>query len=220
MQVLPQGLLKMNEVEWGALKHPTSKLKAVREMISPRKERLFAVACSASVWGLMTDSRSRQAIEIAERFADGKATVQELTAAHESALEAARDAEECLLTNAAEVAAAASAPGECHVLLACDCAQMAVGGVAHRAQLRLVEEIIGHPFREIVLDAAVMARNDGLVTKLARSIYEEGAFNRMPVLGRALAEAGCEREEVLRHCGVRAAHVRGCWVLDLILGNP
>jgi hypothetical protein len=42
----------------------------------------------------------------------------------------------------------------------------------------------------------------------------------MPILADALQDAGCDNEEVLDHC--RAAdgvHVRGCWVVDLVLGK-
>ena len=55
------------------------------------------------------------------------------------------------------------------------------------------------------------------VVDLARGIYRERAFDRMPVLADALMDAGCEDKDVLGHCRARADHVRGCWVLDLIL---
>ncbi len=39
----------------------------------------------------------------------------------------------------------------------------------------------------------------------------------MPILGDALMDAGCDNEEVVSHCRSNGLHVRGCWVLDLIL---
>ena len=50
-----------------------------------REMRLYAVECARSVQHLMTDKRSLDAIDVAERFANGKATQQELNAARAAA---------------------------------------------------------------------------------------------------------------------------------------
>jgi len=57
-----------------------------------REMRLYAVECARSVQHLMTDKRSLDALDVAERFASGKATQQELNAAWDAARDAARDA--------------------------------------------------------------------------------------------------------------------------------
>jgi hypothetical protein len=54
---------------------------------------------------------------------------------------------------------------------------------------------------------------------LARGIYEDHAFARLPLLGDALMDAGCDDERLLAHCRSRGPHARGCWVVDLILGK-
>ena len=41
----------------------------------------------------------------------------------------------------------------------------------------------------------------------------------MPILGDALEEAGCGNEDVLKHCRSDKPHVRGCWVVDFVLGK-
>ncbi len=57
------------------------------------------------------------------------------------------------------------------------------------------------------------------IEALADAIYGERAFDRMPVLGDALEEAGLNSIEVLGHCREPGEHVRGCWVLDALLGK-
>ncbi len=58
------------------------------------------------------------------------------------------------------------------------------------------------------------------VLALARGIYAERAFDRMPILADALQDAGCNNDDVLNHCrDANQVHVRGCWVVDLLLGK-
>jgi hypothetical protein len=52
--------------------------------------------------------------------------------------------------------------------------------------------------------------------KLGQAIYQDGAFDRLPILGDALEEAGCTDERILQHCRRRGWHARGCWVVDLV----
>jgi hypothetical protein len=64
-----------------------------------------------------------------------------------------------------------------------------------------------------------MAWNDGVVMQLAQAIYEESAFNRLPILADALEEAGCVDMELVSHCRATGLHARGCWAVDLLLGK-
>lgn len=57
------------------------------------------------------------------------------------------------------------------------------------------------------------------VLALARGISADIAFDRMPILADALQDAGCTKDRILRHCRSSGPHVRGCWVLDLLLGD-
>lgn len=57
------------------------------------------------------------------------------------------------------------------------------------------------------------------VVSLAKGMYESGDFSSMPILADALQDAGCDNEDVLSHCRCPGPHVRGCWVVDLILGK-
>jgi hypothetical protein len=57
------------------------------------------------------------------------------------------------------------------------------------------------------------------VDRLASHIYDSRAFDRLPILADALEEAGCKDAEILAHCRGPGPHVRGCWVVDLVLGK-
>ena len=59
----------------------------------------------------------------------------------------------------------------------------------------------------------------GNVTALAQSIYDDCAFDRLPILTDALEDAGCDNAEILQHCRQPGEHVRACWVVDLILSK-
>jgi hypothetical protein len=85
--------------------------------------------------------------------------------------------------------------------------------------LNFLRDCLGNPFRTVSLNTAWLAWNDGIIPKLAQSIYEERTFERMPILADALEEAGCTNTEILNHCRHHAEHVRGCWVVNLILGK-
>jgi len=81
----------------------------------------------------------------------------------------------------------------------------------------LLRDIFGNPFRPVACDASWLTSD---VVALARGIYDDRAFDRMPILADALQDAGCDNDEVLNHCRDAAqVHVRGCWVVDLLLGK-
>src|SRR5262249_27551511 len=75
----------MDVAEWPDCQDPTRMLRLVRARASKRKFRLFACACCRRIWHLMTDERSRTAVEVAERYADGRAGQQDRVRAMRSA---------------------------------------------------------------------------------------------------------------------------------------
>jgi hypothetical protein len=84
----------------------------------------------------------------------------------------------------------------------------------HRAEL--FREIVGNPFRPVTFDPSWRTST---AVELARQMYESRTFDRMPILADALQDAGCEEPSVIVHCQSDGPHVRGCWVVDLVLGR-
>jgi hypothetical protein len=82
----------MNEAEWLVSEDPSAMLEDICEKVSDRKLRLFACSCVRQVWDLLADERSRNAVKVAERFADGLAIDSERDAAWTAAWVAAGDA--------------------------------------------------------------------------------------------------------------------------------
>src|SRR4051794_10724621 len=77
----------MTKAEWPSCGDPRRMLRFLAARASARKLRLSACGCCRRVWPLLTDARSRRALETAERYADGGATEQERDAARSAAVE-------------------------------------------------------------------------------------------------------------------------------------
>jgi hypothetical protein len=234
----------MTEQEWLDASDPRRMLEILRKIrkVSNRKLRLFAVACCRHIWPLLCDDASRRAVQVAERFADGLANSEHLSAALEALLKTlrVRGAQNSALV--ASVYAAVDegvVPGRPsgHVQnesmfdeganfhaaadLAAWHAARSAQGKAFKRQQKLqsssLRDIAGNPFRpKPVFEPAWRAPG---VLALAREMYNSGTFNRMPALADALQAAGCTDDDILRHCRVPTAHARGCWVVDLILNR-
>ncbi|AMV27480.1 hypothetical protein VT84_23975 [Gemmata sp. SH-PL17] len=83
-------------------------------------------------------------------------------------------------------------------------------------QLHFLRDIFGNPFRPVTFSPEWRT---SAVVALAAQMYESRDFSAMPILGDALQDAGCDRADVLSHCRGPGPHVRGCWVVDLVLGK-
>jgi hypothetical protein len=80
----------------------------------------------------------------------------------------------------------------------------------------LIRDIFGNPFRPVTFGPAWRTAT---VASLAQASYDERAFDRLPILADALEDAGCTNADILGHCRGGGEHVRGCWVVDLVLGK-
>ncbi len=82
--------------------------------------------------------------------------------------------------------------------------------------VNLLRDIFGNPFRPIAFSSSW--RTSTILT-LAAQMYESRHFSAMPILADALQDAGCDSTDILDHCRGEGPHVRGCWVVDLVLGK-
>ncbi len=231
----------MTEIEWLICSDPRRLLSFLKAKATVRKVQLFAVACCRGLGRWLPDQRSRKAVEAAERQADGLAGEHELQAARQEALaanasligkptclsETARAAWYALLDpEFGSVAAVAVSAVRFSVSEQVDGYRFSeeADPVEVRAatlqeesrQTDLLRDIFGNPFRPVTLDPAWKTQT---VVQLARSLYEGRRFGDMPILADALEEAGCDDPAVLEHCRGPGPHVRGCWVVDLVLGK-
>lgn len=99
--------------------------------------------------------------------------------------------------------------------------QKAVGAKKEEREIQTLnlKDIMGNPFRPVATDPTWLSWHDGPVPRIAQAIYAERRFADLPILADALEEAGCNNADILSHCRSNGQHVRGCWVVDLILGK-
>jgi hypothetical protein len=196
--------------------------------LTDRKTRLFAVACCRRIWPLLKDERSRVAVEVAERLADGLCSGEELDSTITQALDlyeeepTSRIAAASLLTVDFPLLAhkIAHEVAETTTLAQQDTKR------ASRENARLLREIFGPlPFRIVTLPPSVRTWNNGLIKRLAEQAYQHRLLpsghldpERLAVLADALEEAGAD-SELVAHLRGPGPHIRGCHVVDLLTGR-
>jgi hypothetical protein len=177
-------------------------------------------------------------VALTEAFVDGNATLREMEAARENgewgvgeystyacALYAAQATIRVDAVTAATDAASCSESG--FMMLAQGAwtdaieirrkAAIAARQSEHAVQAALIRDIFGNPFRPVRFEPAWRTST---AVALARQMYESREFSAMPILADALQDAGCDSDDIFTHCReVNATHVRGCWVVDLVLGK-
>jgi hypothetical protein len=227
----------MTEQEWKTCTDPRPMLEFLAGKASDRKLRLFAVACCRRTWQLLTDEQSRHAVAVAERYADAQATEDELETASAAACavwdaemeqpstdrEKVDEQDGSFVRRASLAAYNVAVPlgwwGAAPAFVAPDEVAREVAPNSETeatAQCELLRDIFGNPFRPITVDPAWRTLK---VVNLAETIYDNRTFDRLPVLAAALEQAGCNHAEILGHCREPGPHVKGCWVVDLVLGK-
>ncbi len=181
----------MTEAEWATTTDALAMQTYVRaEGVSVRRLQLFVVACGSVIWHTM-NPKARPGFEALRRTAEGIGT----------------------RANRKRLATCGPLPEWLDWV-------HGIGGrtpEVYEATAVLAREVFGNPFRPVVFSP--MWRTDTALS-LARGMYESRDFGAMPILADALQDAGCDNEDVLNHCrDDKQVHVRGCWVVDLVLGK-
>jgi len=226
----------MTEQEWLSYPGFYAMFEHVRPSMSDRKLRLFGCACCRHIFHLMADERSRLAVVVAERFADGAARKAELQEAWDAASSIlhdigtpdpkeswiVRDGTPYHAAFAASWASSVSvqaweASTESAKALRSEAYRAGIGegadvvGDARREQAALLCHFVGNPFRPF----RAPDHWPPTIVQLAGALYngQDCGF----ALHDALLDAGYT--DLAEHFRIEPSHPKGCWVLDLILGK-
>jgi hypothetical protein len=236
----------MNEAEWLESLDPWKMLKYLEGKVSDRKLRLYAVACCWGVTHLFPSEVCCDALHTAERLAEGEVSPLEVTEALGRLAgivpppqDSRRDVLEHLYhatawtLKAPALEAAQSTGNWCYQTLWRETvAQTRAAGAELppfsefvrpelERHVRLLRDVVGRPSvrwrKRMATTLNRVAGGDAV--RIARAVWEERDFASLPVLADALEDAGCTDREVFAHCREPGEHVRGCWVVDFVLGK-
>jgi hypothetical protein len=210
-------------------------LEFLRGKVSERKLRLLAAACCRRIWDLLSDRYCRKALSVAERYADSEVPKEKLGFAFGDARRSAQVAHRQDSGSANGTAMwAVSLLCEADIGKAIAAVYLAAQSEVYptdlsrfaavlREQSSLLRDIFSNPFRPLVFTPAWRT---AAVLALAEAAYEERVLpagtldpDRLGVLADALEDAGCSDEAILSHLRGPGPHVRGCWVIDLLLSK-
>ncbi|VTT97608.1 Uncharacterized protein OS=uncultured bacterium PE=4 SV=1 [Gemmataceae bacterium] len=195
----------MTEAEWLAGDDPKSMVEFLRPAVSDRKLRLFACGLCRRLKPLVGTSEYARGLEAAEAYAGG-AKMKSAMGRHRQAL-----------TNRRIALSGPDPSDEYTALFLCTVALSEKDFRAFptcvadlkdnehgelltsvlRSAAPAVRDVFGNPFRPATIDLSWLTST---VVALAKGIYADRAFDRMPILADALQDAGCDNADILAHC--------------------
>jgi hypothetical protein len=200
--------------------------------LSQRKARLYLCAVARLSYSHLLNRDDRKALETAERFGDGLLTGQEL----ETAAEAYRGRERnyYILREATVMRLLGSEVCDALVNQTSRVGSIIWAALLQKLELwsadqptgklvacHIIRDLFGNPIRPAAPELIADVQSNEAVWTMARVVYEGtgSVWHSMPELGEAVKTAGCTNVDLLEHCNSPGPHVRGCWVLDLLLGK-
>jgi hypothetical protein len=206
----------MTEQEWMASADARAMLAYLETKAGERKARLCAI-CRCRQLARFLSEESIKALESSEMVADGLLPGKEFTSPGATKYTPGGYVE--LLT-----AVAVQIKGGRGKTVAASIMSWvrvswnyALSGERERAgYCNYLRDIFGNPFLSVTVNPSWRTPT---VASLAEAIYTEKAFDRMPILADALEDVGCDDADILKHCRRPGEHVRGCCVVDLLLGK-
>ena len=212
-----------DEAAWFASSNPAKMVHLITnnpdDQYSDRKLRLFACACCRLHWEqLLTDSVMVDAVEMAERFADGLADADMLDIANRKADWNVDDS-----TIYEDMCVFASSRGIRPRLQPLLAISRRVGNHTG-AQAALLRDIVGNPWqpvRALTVSPSCLEAWKRAV-RICQDAYDSRDFSTLPIAADALEDAGCDQVQVLQHLRgeyINQVHTRGCWAVDLVLGK-
>lgn len=210
---------------WQAATHPYEMIY-FKECRDDRKRRLVSCACTRAVLKFLPSEPFVEAVEFAERMADGHKDDKLWGEVRKRLRAASKQLDNEPAHHAAGAVLACTEKQFMSFKMAIESASFAescldrsrwdeTGEQVARTQCDYVRDIFGDPFAPIAPDPDWSKWSDGTVPRLAEEVYESRSYEAIPILGDALQDAGCDNQDVLNHCYQGGPHVRGCWVVDL-----
>jgi hypothetical protein len=219
----------MTEEQWLAATDAEKMLGVLRDSgrASDRKLRLFACSVCRQLVSFVGTEEYVRGIEVAEAYADGgrmkaamkrsrQALKERMVSLVDTSGKGQSDEWKALFLGAVAISERQYRGfPTCLSDLQSDRASDSVKKVINVSYLN-VRDVFGNPFRSVTADSNWLTST---VVSLAQGIYDERAFDRLPILADALEDAGCRDDQILGHLRSPGPHVRGCWILDLLLGK-
>jgi hypothetical protein len=232
----------MTETEWLASTNPAPMLESLRGKVSARKLGLFVAACCRQLLSDLPIETKRLSLAVVEQIAEGNIMRMRNRIFQVPAGQAVIDCgasephTRTLVSLSSNEGPIRFDPAKPYPLLSSVLERLvcygpntwqsqrlvetfAQAGLSPTLQAHYLRDVVRGLFRPLLVRAAWKTHDGGVCVRIGQAIYQDATFGDLPILADALEDSGCDNAEILRHCREPGEHVRGCWVVDLLLGK-